>query len=108
MHDEGTPLTLVVQYMSIWMNEHGLEEICEPGGKQASGESSDICDSFLKYPILEAAASPSAVHLRMKVNVCFFILFHTVSYCFILFHTVSYCFTDCFSPVENMEKEYKG
>jgi hypothetical protein len=97
-----------VQYMSIWMNEHGLEEICEPGGKQASGESSDICDSFLKYPILEAAASPSAVHLRMKVNVCFFILFHTVSYCFILFHTVSYCFTDCFSPVENMEKEYKG
>jgi hypothetical protein len=74
------------------MNEHGLEEICEPGGKQASDESSDICDSFLKYSILEAAASPSAVHLRMKVNVYCFILFHTVSYCFILFHIVSYCF----------------
>ena len=65
-----------------------LAEICEPGGKQASGESSDICDSFLKYPTLEAAASPSTVLLRMKVNV----LFHSVSYCFIVFHTVSYCF----------------
>ena len=81
-----TSKRLWVQYMSIWMNEQGLEEICEPGGKQASGESSDICDSISKYPILEAAASASAVHLRMKVNVRFFILFHTISYYFIPFH----------------------
>ncbi len=79
-----------VQYMSVWMEEHGLEW----GGRshdeilKQSVDCRDISAVFLQYPVLDAASSVTSVHLQLKVSISF----HTISYYFILFHTISYCF----------------
>jgi hypothetical protein len=58
----------------------------------------------MMYGYSESTSAKGAKSVHKVTLICetlYLILFHTVSYCFILF-------TDCFSPVENMEKEYIG